>query len=188
MLYSSQLPCGDASIIYKDINENVGDIILCSKRCARGDISESKSKKSKSDIFRTGAKCLENSKQDPKLPGVEYHLLGQVRTKPGRGDRTLSLSCSDKIARWRHLGIQGSLISLLIDEPIYIKYYIFGGSMPYSEESLKRALFARDTLSDSKLEVCHHINQSTITFPHIKSDKRIKPAPSSIVWVNIENG
>ena len=34
--------------------------------------------------------------------------LGAVRRKPGRGDATLSLSCSDKIARWCCLGLQVS--------------------------------------------------------------------------------
>ncbi|XP_047510074.1 tRNA-specific adenosine deaminase 1 [Pieris napi] len=188
LFYSSQFPCGDASIIRKDDIENIGDIVVCSKRHAQDDVSKIQVKKPKSDVFRTGAKCLENSKQDPKLPGTEYHLLGQVRTKPGRGDRTLSLSCSDKIARWIHLGIQGSLISLLIAEPIYIKHLIFGGGTPYSEDSLKRALFTRDTYSEAKLGLSHHIYQSTITLPCIKTDKKNKPAPSGIIWVNINNG
>ena len=45
--------------------------------------------------------------QDLKLPGAEYHTsLGAVRTKPGRGDPTRSLSCSDKMLKWRALGMQ----------------------------------------------------------------------------------
>ena len=45
--------------------------------------------------------------QDLKLPGTEYHTsLGAVRTKPGRGDPTRSLSCSDKMLKWRALGMQ----------------------------------------------------------------------------------
>lgn len=56
------------------------------------------------DIHRTGAKCLLG--EDRKLPGVLYHQVGAVRTKPGRGDPTLSVSCSDKMSRWLVCGLQ----------------------------------------------------------------------------------
>ncbi|MCI13842.1 tRNA-specific adenosine deaminase 1-like, partial [Trifolium medium] len=32
--------------------------------------------------------------------------IGTVQRKPGRGDTTLSVSCSDKIARWNVVGVQ----------------------------------------------------------------------------------
>ena len=46
--------------------------------------------------------------------------LGALRRKPGRGDPTLSMSCSDKIARWCCLGLQGALLSSLLAEPLYL--------------------------------------------------------------------
>jgi tRNA-specific adenosine deaminase 1 len=56
-----------------------------------------------------------------------YARLGVLRTKPGRGDapRVLSMSCSDKIARWTALGIQGALASLVL-APVYIHAVVIG--------------------------------------------------------------
>ena len=59
-----------------------------------------------------------------------YHCYGVLRTKPGRADSptTASMSCSDKIAAWNVLGLQGALGSLLFT-PLYIDS-IFIGEVP----------------------------------------------------------
>ena len=56
------------------------------------------------------------------------------------GGRLLTMSCSDKIARWNILGVQGALLSLYI-EPIYFKSVIVGSL--FNEHHLTRAIYSR---------------------------------------------
>ena len=100
------------------------------------------------DIHRTGAKSV----LDPLEPKANYHVLGAVRTKPGRGDPTLSLSCSDKMAKWCHVGFQGSLLAAFFQKPLLPHVILLGGSEKASLGSLRRALFDRfDFLSNCKV-------------------------------------
>lgn len=94
------------------------------------------------DIHRTGAKCVPGGPTDPLHPGVGYHSTGLLRVKPGRGERTLSLSCSDKLARWTVLGFQGALLSHYLEEALYFSAVVVG-KCPYSQEAMHRALVVR---------------------------------------------
>ena len=73
-----------------------------------------------------------------------YSRLGVLRTKPGRADSppTLCMSCSDKIARWNVLGIQGALGSLVL-EPIYITEIVIGEVGEEMKEECERAFWRR---------------------------------------------
>ncbi|KAK8456366.1 hypothetical protein SEVIR_3G011900v4 [Setaria viridis] len=51
--------------------------------------------------------------------------IGFVQRKPGRGDTTLSMSCFDKITRWSVVGIQGALLSHIL-EPLYLTTITIG--------------------------------------------------------------
>jgi tRNA-specific adenosine deaminase 1 len=124
---------GDASIIPKQTNKRKELLDYYNEESEESaNDEENKTKKIKldrdsndEDIYRTGAKCVPNSEiQDPKEKGINYHCVGALRTKPGRGDPTLSMSCSDKIAKWLVLGIQGTLLSILIKQPIYFNYIV----------------------------------------------------------------
>jgi tRNA-specific adenosine deaminase 1 len=160
-----------------------------------------------SDIYRTGAKCLPFQLiQDPRLPGADYHVVGALRTKPGRGVPTQSLSCSDKFARWNVVGLQGALLALLINEPVYFQSLTIGAGGPFSEKVLKRAIIDRlscrnnggqrvDEASSvgeglslpSKYAVGHPLMlQSTLPFKHGRTPDGMKqPCPSSIVWCKV---
>ena len=66
----------------------------------------------------------------------------QIQTWDGivGGERLVTMSCSDKVARWNLLGVQGALLSLYI-EPVYLKSITVGKY--YSEEHLTRAVYSR---------------------------------------------
>ncbi|XP_055477370.1 tRNA-specific adenosine deaminase 1 isoform X5 [Psammomys obesus] len=94
------------------------------------------------DVYRTGAKCVPGETGDLRQPGAAYHQVGLLRVKPGRGDRTCSMSCSDKIARWNVLGCQGALLMHFLEKPIYLSAVVIG-KCPYSQEAMRRALIDR---------------------------------------------
>ncbi|XP_044516420.1 tRNA-specific adenosine deaminase 1 isoform X4 [Gracilinanus agilis] len=102
------------------------------------------------DIYRTGAKCVPGEAGDTQKPGIEYHRVGLLRVKPGRGDRTCSMSCSDKLARWNVLGCQGALLMHFLEEPIYLAALVIG-KCPYSPEAMKRAVIDRSKVCKVEL-------------------------------------
>lgn len=139
-----------------------------------------------SDVYRTGSKCLPGEKlQDPKLPGVNYHVTGVLRGKPGRGERSLSLSCSDKLARWAAVGLQGALLSLLLHAPIYFTTLSVGGNSPYSYDALYRAVVGR-TACVPNLKPPYALSSpvflhSTLPFSDARQPGKL-PCAESIVW------
>ena len=114
-LFVSELPCGDASIVNSD----------------------TMSTRNKNDAFqRTGAKVIKLSQEASTTKIVQYQAenqeqqVGLIRSKSGRSDlrpcdRSMSMSCSDKILSWYFGGIQGSLLSHFI-KPIYLDSIIIG--------------------------------------------------------------
>ncbi|XP_030064603.1 double-stranded RNA-specific editase 1 isoform X2 [Microcaecilia unicolor] len=120
-LYISTSPCGDARIFspHEAGQEDLGD--RHPNRKARGQL-------------RTKIESGEGT--------IPVRSSNTIQTWDGvlQGERLLTMSCSDKIARWNVLGIQGSLFSHFV-EPIYFSSIILGSL--YHGDHLSRAVYQR---------------------------------------------
>ncbi|XP_033326539.1 tRNA-specific adenosine deaminase 1 isoform X1 [Megalopta genalis] len=189
--FTSQTPCGDCSIFPK---ENYIENGAPPNKIRKHDYNKvwdlitepannEKRQQNVVDIYRTGAKCVKSADdQDPHQPGIHYHVVGTLRTKPGRGNPTLSLSCSDKIAKWNILGLQGALLSMIIPL-IKMETVIIGGGCPFSLSAMERGVYARFNKNIHKIKIV----QSQVSFRQQKDDKRKQPCPSSIIWCAVRH-
>uniref|UniRef100_A0A672Q0R0 Adenosine deaminase RNA specific B1 n=1 Tax=Sinocyclocheilus grahami TaxID=75366 RepID=A0A672Q0R0_SINGR len=120
-LYISTSPCGDARIFspHEAGVEDQGD--RHPNRKARGQL-------------RTKIESGEGT--------IPVRSSNTIQTWDGvlQGERLLTMSCSDKIARWNVVGIQGSLMSYFT-EPIYFSSIILGSL--YHGDHLSRAMYQR---------------------------------------------
>ncbi|CAD5118259.1 DgyrCDS6981 [Dimorphilus gyrociliatus] len=167
IMFCSRTPCGDASIIPKQEEEP-------------------EAKRPKLDIHRTGAKCVPGEPMDERASGMGYHVTCSLRTKPGRGHPTRSLSCSDKIAKWCLIGLQGAIMMHFFDLPLYIHAIVLG-NCPFNQECAERALFKRFDGKIPNLGKVYNkiepiIYKTNTQFNHQQMNNRTVACGAAIIW------
>ncbi|XP_014098748.3 tRNA-specific adenosine deaminase 1 [Bactrocera oleae] len=140
---------------------------------------------SPNDAVYTGAKLIGLTDQQDAME----QKIGAVRTKPGRGDRTLSMSCSDKLARWNVFGMQGALLDILLAHPIYFETLNFVGCAE-NEAAIRRAIYDRfigKQFKTTKYKIHKPTIRfaETVKFEYAENYNRKNPAPTGISWCNI---
>uniref|UniRef100_A0A1A9WCD8 tRNA-specific adenosine deaminase 1 n=1 Tax=Glossina brevipalpis TaxID=37001 RepID=A0A1A9WCD8_9MUSC len=183
---STQTPCGDACIKThpNKLNEyyepkakklktrNECDNIVYDEDCI-------------GNLVYTGAKLLGSQHKD-----LLEQSVGAMRTKPGKGERTLSMSCSDKLAKWQIMGVQGALIDVLLTEPIYFETMNFYDTN-ISLECLERAIwqrFIKDSDFNHSIYRLHkpQIRRGNASEFIYKQLPNKQPSPNGLTWSDIE--
>ncbi|KAM7359041.1 adenosine deaminase, tRNA-specific 1 [Cochliomyia hominivorax] len=180
---STQTPCGDACIIDENKNDECREEPV-EKRCKKEEVKNVDTNVGcLIDSVYTGAKLIGSQHSD-----AMEQVIGAVRAKPGRGERTLSMSCSDKIAKWQIMGVQGALLDCLLSAPIYFDTFNFWGHKDIV--TLERAIWKRflnnDYTHDTKYKL--HVPNIRICyekeFPYAQDNTK-QPSPNGLVWCNI---
>ncbi|KAL7424406.1 hypothetical protein Q5752_000088 [Cryptotrichosporon argae] len=166
VLYVSALPCGDASTLHTAAHQPAEMAALKASNVG----------------------IVPSVKPGAALRGRNgYDNYGAIRTKPGRADSipTTSLSCSDKIASWNVLGLQGGLLADLFD-PVYLDLVVIGGVEEEAPEGfdangnwherigreVNRALCRRMTGIEGRLPPPYHLHRPEVYLT--------KPAPAVV--------
>ncbi|KAL5277856.1 ADARB2 family protein [Megaselia abdita] len=158
-LYINTAPCGDARIFSP--HENDSGVDKHPNRKARGQL-------------RTKIESGEGT--------IPVKSSDGIQTWDGvlQGQRLLTMSCSDKIARWNIVGIQGSLLSSIV-EPIYLHSIVLGSLL--HAQHMYRAVCGRIEKSIQGLPPPYHLNKPRLALVTSAEPRNQAKAPNfGINW------
>uniref|UniRef100_A0A336KPF9 CSON013385 protein n=2 Tax=Culicoides sonorensis TaxID=179676 RepID=A0A336KPF9_CULSO len=160
-LYINTAPCGDARVF----SPHEADTINGDKhpnRKARGQL-------------RTKVESGEGT--------IPVKSSDGIQTWDGvlQGARLLTMSCSDKIARWNVLGLQGSLLSSII-EPVYLTSIVLGSLL--HPDHMYRAICGRIENAVQGLPPPYKMNKPKLALvTSSEARSQLKPPNFSVNWI-----
>ncbi|KAH0476023.1 MAG: uncharacterized protein KVP18_004996 [Porospora cf. gigantea A] len=182
-LYVSYPPCGDAHI--------------CAVSGAERSLGPSKRARLQHVTARvnlTGAKPLIPG-SDSREVGGDFHAVEVLRSKSVRSDvparrRPVSVSCSDKLMRWLHLGLQTKAAGGLVSGALKLHSLVIGGDV-FDVTRLHRTFIER-CRERTQLETSGVIHHTSLAFEHARESvtaetrkRKLNPPTSgvSVVWL-----
>lgn len=161
-LYISTAPCGDAQMVLSDETGFIESADCYLNRNTRG-------------FLRTKIDTGEET-----VPVKGEHCTQTLDKILHNQHRLLRMSCSDKIASWNVLGLQGALLSHFI-EPVYLESVILGGL--FHPNHLHRALFGRIEKDLKDLPPSFHLHKPKMCATSISEMTDFNKSPDySVNW------
>lgn len=163
-LYINTAPCGDARIFSPHEAE-----------CSGEEAYDKHPNRNSRGQLRTKIESGEGT--------IPVKSSAAVQTWDGilQGQRLLTVSCSDKIARWNVVGVQGSLLSHFI-QPIYLESLVLGSL--FNPSHLYRAVCGRIETTVEGLPPPFRLNKPMLSVTSSPEVRQPGKAPNhSVNWI-----
>jgi tRNA-specific adenosine deaminase 1 len=119
----------------------------------------------------------------------QLHLFGRLRTKPGRADAetTDCMSCSDKLALWQRVGLQGALLGRLLDGSVRFHSIVIGDW--FDLVALERSFFSRFGQDGNSCDAGRlQLLGTEVPWQFRRQSESDMPANNSLNWFAGEDG
>ncbi|CAF1426723.1 unnamed protein product [Adineta steineri] len=167
-LYISTTPCGDARL-------------FSSAKLTSIDLKHSLMKSR--GLLRT--KIAGNEGTIPVLAETMYYNI-QTLDGDDNNKQLFIMSCSDKLCRWSFIGLQGGLLSILIN-PIYLTSIIIGHSL-CNNNHIQQSLFGRIEQKLNHISSLYGLRRPFISSINNRKVQSMGRAPiCSLLWNCVDN-